>query len=107
MDESLMGEYLKITYELRRAGIRTEIHVGRPKRLGKQLQRADRLAIPYVVIMGSDEAERGVVTVKEMLVGRAKASEVSSHEEWKAGRFGQQEIARTELVKTLRQLLDG
>ena len=107
MDGSLMGEYLKITYELRRAGIRTEIHVGRPKRLGKQLQRADRLEIPYVVIMGSDEAERGVVTVKEMLVGRAKASEVSSHEEWKAGRFGQQEIARTELVKTLRQLLDG
>ena len=107
MDPALMGEYLQITYELRRAGIRTEMHVGKPKRLGKQLQRADRLAIPYVVIMGSDEARCGVVTVKEMLVGRKKAVEVSSHEEWKAGRFGQQEIARKDLAKTLRQLLDG
>lgn len=107
MDPALMGEYLQITYELRRAGIRTEMHVGKPKRLGKQLQRADRLEIPYVVIMGSDEARRGVVTVKEMLVGRKKAVEVSSHEEWKAGRFGQQEIARKDLAKTLRQLLDG
>ena len=107
MDPALMSEYLQITYELRRAGIRTEIHVGKPKRLGKQLQRADRLEIPFVVIMGSDEARRGVVTVKEMLLGRKKAVEVSSHEEWKAGRFGQQEIARKDLAKTLRQLLDG
>ncbi|MDA1312149.1 MAG: histidine--tRNA ligase [Acidobacteria bacterium] len=105
MDGGLMSEYLAITYELRRAGIRTEIHVGAPKRLGKQIQRADRLDIPYVVIMGSDEAQRGVVTVKEMIVGREKAADVGSHEEWKAGRFGQQEIARTDLVKTLRQLL--
>jgi histidyl-tRNA synthetase len=101
-----MQEYLAITYELRRAGIRTEIHVGNPKRLGKQIQRADRLDIPYIVIMGSDEAQRGVVTVKEMMVGREKAAEVGSHEEWKAGRFGQQEIARADLVKTLRVLLD-
>lgn len=107
MDPALMGEYLQITYELRRAGIRTEMHVGKPKRLGKQLQRADRLEIPYVVIMGSDEAQRGVVTVKEMLVGRSKAVEVRSHDEWKAGRFGQQEIARKDLAKTLRLLLDG
>ena len=106
MDGGLMQQYLAITYELRRAGIRTEIHVGNPKRLGKQIQRADRLDIPYIVIMGSDEAQRGVVTVKEMMVGREKAAEVGSHEEWKAGRFGQQEIARADLVKTLRVLLD-
>lgn len=105
MDGGLMSDYLGITYELRRAGIRTEIHVGKPKRLGKQLQRADRLDIPYVVIMGSDEAQRGVVTVKEMIVGREKAADVGSHEEWKAGRFGQQEVNRSDLVKTLRQLL--
>jgi histidyl-tRNA synthetase len=105
MDGGLKSEYLAITYELRRAGIRTEIHVGKPKRLGKQLQRADRLDIPYVVIMGSDEAQRGVVTVKEMIVGREKAVDVGSHEEWKAGRFGQQEVNRADLVKTLRRLL--
>ncbi len=105
MDGSLMREYLELTFELRRAGIRTEIHVGRPKKLGKQLQRADRLQIPYVLIMGGDEAARGVVTVKQMEVGREQAGEVGSHEEWKAARFGQQEVPRAKLVETLRGLL--
>jgi histidyl-tRNA synthetase len=105
MDPNLMGEYLKITYELRRAGIRTEIHVGQPKRLGKQIQRADRLEIPYVVIMGSDEAARGVVTLKEMAEGREKATAVTAHDQWKSARFGQQEVRRSELVQTLRELL--
>ena len=105
MDPNLMGEYLEITYELRRAGIRTEIHVGQPKRLGKQIQRADRLEIPFVVIMGSDEAARGVVTVKEMAEGRERAAGVAAHEEWKSARFGQQEVSRAELAETLKGLL--
>ena len=79
-----MSEYLAITYELRRAGIPAEIHLGKPKRLGKQLQRADRLAIPYVVIMGGDEAGRGVVTLKEM-EGRPRKKQRKSRvtKEWK------------------------
>tara|TARA_B100001123_G_scaffold448368_1_gene609119 strand:+ start:150961 stop:152379 length:1419 start_codon:yes stop_codon:yes gene_type:complete len=105
MDQSLMSEYLTITYELRRAGIASEMHLGKPKKLGKQIQRADRLEIPYVVIMGSDEAARGVVTLKEMDIGREKSDSVSGHTEWKQARFGQQEIARAELVKTLKRLL--
>lgn len=105
MDRSLMSAYLEIAFELRRAGIRTEIHVGRPKKLGKQLQRADRLGIPYVLIMGADEAERGAVTVKEMEVGRAQSSGVAGHEQWKAARFGQQEVPRAALVETLKRLL--
>jgi histidyl-tRNA synthetase len=105
IDPALMGDYLQIAFELRRAGIRTEIHVGRPKKLGKQLQRADRLQIPYVLIMGADEAQRGVVTVKEMEIGRTLAEQVADHESWKAARFGQQEVPRNELVATLRRLL--
>lgn len=105
MDASLMSEYMAIAFELRRAGIRTEIHVGRPKKLGKQLQRADRLEIPYVLIMGGDEAARSVVTVKQMDVGRGESRTVGSHEEWKASRFGQQEVARDELASTLKGLL--
>lgn len=107
MDGSLMGEYLSLAFELRRAGIRTEVNVGRPKKLGKQLQRADRLEIPYVLIMGGDEAARGVVTVKEMDVGREAAADVESHDQWKQARFGQQEVPRADLVKTLQRLLAG
>jgi histidyl-tRNA synthetase len=105
MDGGLTGEYLKLTQELRRAGIRTEVNVGRPKKLGKQLQRADRLEIPYVIIMGGDEFAQNVVTLKEMEVGRQESEAVADHEEWKEARFGQQEVSRDKLVETLRGLL--
>jgi histidyl-tRNA synthetase len=55
--------------------------------------------------MGGDEAARGVVTIKEMEVGREQAEQVGSHEEWKAARFGQQEVPRGEVVATLKKLL--
>ncbi len=105
MDASLTSDYLEIVHSLRRAGIRAEINVGRPKKLGKQLQRADKLRIPYVIIMGADEAARGAVTLKQMDVGREAAGDVQDHEEWKAARFGQKEVPRAELIETLKSLL--
>ena len=38
-------------------------------------------------------------------LAREKAAAVTSHEEWKAERFGQQEIPRAQLVEKLRELL--
>jgi histidyl-tRNA synthetase len=35
----------------------------------KQMEYANRRGIPYVVIIGSDELERGVATVKDMRSG--------------------------------------
>jgi hypothetical protein len=37
--------------------------------------------------------------------GREKTAGVTAHEQWKAARFGQQEVARSELVATLKGLL--
>ena len=104
MDGGLRQECLRLAFELRRAGIRTEIHVG-SGRLGKQLKRADRLGIPYAVLMGSDEAERGVVTLKQMEVAHQAGAAIAQHEDWKAARFGQLEVARADIVQTLASLL--
>lgn len=104
MDVALRHECLQLAFELRRAGIRTEIHVG-SGRLGKQLKRADRLGIPYAVLMGSDEAERGVVTLKQMEVAHQAGAVIDQHEDWKAARFGQREVARADIVQTLASLL--
>jgi histidyl-tRNA synthetase len=59
---------LKIAGQLREAGIRTEVY---PEldRLGKQLKTADQKEIPYVVIVGPDEAEHGMATVRDMRTG--------------------------------------
>lgn len=104
MDDALSKECMLLGFELRRAGIRTEIDVS-GGRLGKQLKRANRLGIPYAVLMGSNEAERGVVTIKQMAVAGQQGSAVDDHESWKAARFGQKEVPRAEVADTLRALL--
>ncbi|MDE0109675.1 MAG: histidine--tRNA ligase [Bryobacterales bacterium] len=104
MDSALRQDCLQLAFALRRAGIRTEIHVG-SGRLGKQLKRADKLGIPYAILMGSNEAERGVVTLKQMEVAHQAGAAISQHEDWKAARFGQREVARAEIAQTLASLL--
>lgn len=104
MDENLSQECMSIAFELRRAGIRTEIHVG-TGRLGKQLKRADKLNIPYVILLGSNEAERGVVTVKQMAVARKKGAAIAGKDKWKAARFGQRTVDRAQVAATLRRML--
>lgn len=105
MDETLAGQCMRVAFDLRRAGIRTEIQVA-PGKLGKQLKRANRLGIPYVVLIGSNEAERGVVTVKQMAVAMKQGAGIKGHGEWRQARFGQREVAREKVAETLRGLLD-
>jgi hypothetical protein len=55
--------------------------------------------------MGSDEAERGVVTLKQMGVAHEAGIAITAHEDWKSARFGQREVARTDIVHDLKTLL--
>jgi histidyl-tRNA synthetase len=105
MDRALIDDYLQITWELRRAGIPTELYVGTAKRLGKQLEYADAYDIPLAILVGSNEKTSGVVTVKNMAVGRAKAAGLGGRDEWLAARPGQTTIARDNLVAGIRALL--
>ena len=104
MDEKLAPECMSLAFELRRTGVRTEIQVA-PGKLGKQLKRANRLGIPYVVLMGSNEAERGVVTVKQMAVALEEGAGIEGHGEWKQARFGQREVPREAAAETIQGLL--
>ena len=105
MDPSLVDDYLQMTWELRRAGIPTEFYLGKAKRLGKQLEYADAYDIPLAILYGSQEKEQGVVTIKNMAVGRAKAAALGARDEWLAARPGQTSVGRGELVSGIRALL--
>jgi histidyl-tRNA synthetase len=105
MDPGLAGDYLQLTWELRRAGIPTELYVGMKKRAGQQLQYADQYDIPIALLYGSNEKEQGVVTIKDMSVGREKAKAVGDRKEWLAARPGQIIVPRAELVESIRKLL--
>ena len=103
MDRDRMGDYLAMAAELRAAGIRAEVYLGNPKNFGNQLKYADRRHAPVAVIQGSAEAARGVVQVKDLVLG-ARIAASASHEEWKA-QPAQTEVARADLVAEVRRIL--
>ncbi|GAB4382442.1 histidine--tRNA ligase [Albidovulum sp.] len=104
MDRDRMADYQAMATELRRAGIRAEVYLGNPKNFGNQLKYADRRNSPLAVIQGSAEAARGVVQIKDLVLG-AKIAAEASHEEWKA-QPAQTEVPRGELVAAVRRLLE-
>lgn len=105
MDAGLIDDYLQMTWELRRAGIPTELYVGTAKGPGKQLKYADQYEVPLAILYGSNEKSQGIVTIKDMSVGREKAKAVGDRKEWLAARPGQTTVPRADLVAGIRNLL--
>ncbi|WP_281856918.1 histidine--tRNA ligase [Litoreibacter halocynthiae] len=103
MDRDRMAHYQSIVGELRAAGIRAEVYLGNPKNFGNQLKYADKRNSPLAIIEGSDEAERGVVQVKDLVLG-AEIAKTASLEEWK-GQPAQSEVKRSELVAVIKKML--
>ncbi|WGW05070.1 histidine--tRNA ligase [Tropicibacter oceani] len=104
MDKDRMADYQAMVAELRNAGIRAEVYLGNPKNFGNQLKYADKRESPVAVIEGGDEKDRGVVQIKDLILG-AKLAETASLEEWK-DRPSQYEVARGDLVAKVREILD-
>jgi histidyl-tRNA synthetase len=104
MDRDRMAEYQAMATTLRQAGIRAEVYLGNPKNFGNQLKYADKRASPVAVIQGSDEAARGVVQLKDLILG-AKLAQDATLEEWKS-QPAQVEVSLDDLVAEVRKLLD-
>jgi histidyl-tRNA synthetase len=67
--EDLKKESLALCTQLRRQHIATEIYLGEIKEknnLEKQLKYANQKNIPYVLILGQEEKEKNIVTLKNM-----------------------------------------
>ena len=103
MDRDRMADYMGMVGELRQAGIRAEAYLGNPKNFGNQLKYADKRQSPVAVIQGGNEAEKGTVILKDLILG-AKIAESATLEEWK-DRPAQVEVPRTELVAAVRKML--
>jgi histidyl-tRNA synthetase len=66
IDDSTVLQALRIASELRKAGIPVRTDVVGERRIAKQLKYADSLGIPYVVIVGQAEMEKGVLKFRFM-----------------------------------------
>jgi len=97
---------LQLTAELRRAGLRAEMYMG-SSGMRPQMKYADRRGAPAVVIVGDDEIAKGVVTIKDLKVGAAKAAAIESNEEWRESRPGQVEVDRDQMIQTLVEIVEA
>jgi histidyl-tRNA synthetase len=105
IDPLLTEDVLQMTWELRRAGIRTELYLGDATSMRKQLKYADTYDVPLTLLYGSEEKERGVVTVKAMAPGRSATGLVIDRAEWLATRSGQTVVPRADLTATVLRML--
>ncbi len=103
MDRERLPEYLKLLQELRDAGIPSEIYSGDTKNLTKQIKYGDKVGIPFAVIAGSDEFEKGLVTIKNLQAGKEKAKETTDREEWLKAENIQESIDMKDLVAYIKE----
>ncbi len=59
---------IKVATDLRKQGINTEIFLNN-KKLKAKMKYADKLEIPYVIVIGEDEINTGIIKVKNMKTG--------------------------------------
>ncbi len=105
MEKERIADYQKMVQTLRAANIRAELYLGNPKKFGKQLEYADKRGSPCVVIQGSDEREKGEVTLKDLIEGAKAAAAIKGHEEWKEARPAQVSVKEKDLVQEVRKIL--
>lgn len=103
MDRDRMADYQAMVAELRNAGNRAEVYLGNPKNFGNQLKYADKRGSPIAIIEGGDEKAKGVIQIKDLILG-AQIAESATLEEWK-DRPSQFEVPRDQLVEKTREIL--
>lgn len=72
LGEEFLKNSLGVTRELRASGINTEIYLDPKTKLDKQLKYADQKEIKYAIIIGSEEASKKLVTVKDLATKEQK-----------------------------------
>ena len=66
---------IKIANNLRENGINTEIFLN-DKKLKAKMKYADKLEIPFVIVVGEDEVKSEVVKIKDMATGNEKECQI-------------------------------
>ena len=63
-----LSKSIEVANSLRNAGINAEIYFDNKKSKAK-FKYADRLNVPYVIVIGEDEIKTGLLTIKNMQEG--------------------------------------
>jgi len=104
MDRAAVPGYFAMVKELQAAGIRAELYLG-TSGMKAQLKYADKRRSPIAIIEGSDEREKGIVTLKDMALGAERAKEIKDRDAWAKGGEAQVTTPRSELVAAVKKML--
>jgi len=105
-DQAHMGEYFAAARELRAAGIAAEVYLG-SSGMRPQMKYADRRLSPAAVILGGDEIAAGIVTIKDLDLGRQLSAGVTDNAAWREQRPGQVQVPRAELVAAVKRIVEA
>lgn len=70
---------IKLATELRKLGVKTEVYLNN-KKLKAKFKYADKLKIPYVVVIGEDEIATNMANIKNMETGEEKKVKLQASE---------------------------
>jgi histidyl-tRNA synthetase len=104
MDKDALPSYLAMAKELRAAGLRAEVYMG-TSGMKAQLKYADKRMSPVAVIEGSDERAKGVVTLKDLVLGAERAKDIKDRDAWAKGSDAQVTVPRAELVAAVKKIM--
>lgn len=72
-----MTKSIELASDLRKEGINTEVYLN-DKKLKAKFKYADKLKIPYVVVIGEDEINSNIIKVKNMSTGEETPTELDA-----------------------------
>ncbi|MFG1401155.1 histidine--tRNA ligase [Xanthobacter sediminis] len=100
-----IADYMKMVSDLRANGIRAEMYQGGGG-MKAQMKYADKRGAPAVVIQGSNEKAAGEIQIKDLVEGARIAASIADNAEYRAARPAQLAVKETELVATIRDILE-
>ncbi len=104
LEKDRMAGYQEMAAELRAAGLRAEVYLG-GSNFAKQLKYADKRAAPVAIIQGSDEREKGEVTIKDLILGAELSKNIEDNKAWREDQPAQFSVKRDDLVAEVKKTL--
>lgn len=106
LDKGLTSEYQAIAAELRASGVNTELYVGK-QGIGKQFKYASDSGKTVAVVMGSDEAAKGEVSIKDLRLGAELSRDLGpDRKKWLEEQPAQFTAPRASVAEAVRRVLD-
>lgn len=105
MVKDKLVEYNRLALELRENNINTEVYIGEGG-IGKQLKYADKKGIPIALLIGEDEFQEGVVSVKDLKAKERAEKEIGDRRKWLEARIGQRKVKTSKIVTEIKNILN-